>query len=136
MAARTHPLQLMLKAKPERWARRLARGHMEKKNCPFFPSFHLTLVDEQILLLPRTKLPAKPSGVSKYTRAQAALLSSIRLPVISAPYLVSLQTVPLLSTDKLHKTLKYSYLLYLSLVYLSTEYHPAARGHCFSLCGF
>lgn len=124
MAARTHPLQPMLKAKPERWARRPAQGRVEKKanpELPIFLSSHLTPVDEQkISLPPGTELPAKPSGVSKYTRVQAALLSSIRLPVISAPYLISLRTVPLLSPDKLHKTLEYGYLLYLSLVYLST----------------
>lgn len=96
-------------------------GTYGKKKLPISPSSHLTPADEQKTLLPPgTELPAKPSGVSKYTGAQAALLSSIRLPVISAPYLVSLRTVPLLSTDKLHKTLQYSYLLYLSLVYLST----------------
>lgn len=104
---------------------------------PIFPRSHLTPADEKkIFLPPGTEIVAKPSGVSKYTRAQDALLSSIRLPVISAPYLVSLQTFPLLSTDKLHKTLEYSYLFYLSLVYLSTRYRPVARGHRFSLRGF
>lgn len=112
-------------------------GTYGKKELPIFPSSHLTPGDEEkILLPPGTELPAKTSGVSKYTRVQAALLSLIRLPVISAPYLVSLPTVPLLFTDKLHKALEYSYLLYLSLVCLSTYYHPVARGHCFSPCGF
>lgn len=104
---------------------------------PIFPGSHLTAADEEkIFLPPGTELVAKPSRVSKYTRVQAALLSSIRLPVISAPYLVSLQTSPLLSTDKLHKTLEYSYLFYLSLGYLSTWYHAGARGHRFRLRGF
>lgn len=83
---------------------------------PIFPGSHLTPADEKkIFLPPGTELVAKSFRVSKYRRVQAALLSSIRLPVISAPYLVSLQTTPLLSTDKLHKTLEYSYLFCLSL---------------------
>lgn len=113
------------------------RDVQEKIELTIFHSSHLTPVDEQkIFLPPGTELAAKHSDVSKYTRLQAALLPLIRLPVISAPYLVSLQTVPLLPTDRLHKTLEYSYPPYLSLVYLSTRYHPVARGHCFRLGGF